>query len=96
MEKNQIISILANYKTNSKYKRVIKEIGLFGSYSKDSHSKNSDVDIFLKLEPARMFDLIEIKNNIEELLNKKVDIVLLKNSMNPYLKKQIKNYGIYV
>ena len=34
MEKNQIISILANYKTNSKYKRVIKEIGLFGSYSK--------------------------------------------------------------
>ena len=43
-----------------------------------------------------MFDLIEIKNNIEELLNKKVDIVLLKNSMNPYLKKQIKNYGIYV
>jgi predicted nucleotidyltransferase len=43
-----------------------------------------------------MFDLITIKNDLEKLLGKKVDIVAIRESMNEYLKNEIKNHGIYV
>lgn len=43
-----------------------------------------------------MFDLIGIKYDLEKILGKKVDIVALRDSMNEYLKNQIKQKGLYV
>lgn len=96
MNAKNIISILKKYKSNSEYKDVIKELGIFGSYARGTYSKRSDIDIFLRLEPIRMFDLIGIKEDVEKLLHKKVDIVAVRKSMNPYLKKQIEDNGVYV
>ncbi len=96
IETKNIIAALKDYKLNSTFSDRIRELGLFGSFAIDSNTKISDVDIFLKLEPVRMFDLIGIKEDLEKLLHKKVDIVVIRKSMNPYLKKQIENNGIYV
>ncbi|KAF0151079.1 MAG: DNA polymerase beta domain-containing protein [Ignavibacteria bacterium] len=96
IETKNIIAVLKKYKSNSGYKDKIRELGIFGSFASDSSTNKSDIDIFLRLEPARMFDLIDIKEDIEKLLHKKVDIVVIRKSMNPYLKKQIENNGIYV
>ena len=96
MNAKNIISILKKYKSNSEYKDVIKELGIFGSYARGTYSKRSDIDIFLRLEPIRMFDLIGIKEDVEKLLHKKVDIVVVRKSMKPYLKKQIEDNGVYV
>jgi len=95
-ETKNIIAALKYYKSNSVFKDKIRELGLFGSFADDSSKTISDIDIFLKLEPARMFDLIGIKEDLEKLFHKKVDIVIIRESMNPYLKKQIENNGIYV
>ncbi|MHB8337834.1 MAG: nucleotidyltransferase family protein [Ignavibacteriaceae bacterium] len=95
-ETKNIIAALKYYKSNSVFRNRIRELGLFGSFANDSNTKISDIDIFLKLEPARMFDLIGIKEDLEKLFHKKVDIVVIRKSMNPYLKKQIENNGIYV
>jgi predicted nucleotidyltransferase len=95
MDTKNIISVLRKYKSNSEYKNVIKEIGLFGSYATGAANENSDVDIFLRLEPIRMFDLIGIKDDFEKLFNKKVDLVVIRRSMNQYLKKQIDENGVY-
>jgi len=96
MDRKIIIEKLKLYKENSEYKDRIKEIGLFGSYANDKNNKKSDVDVFIKLEPARMFDLIRIKTDLEKLLHRKIDIVTLRPTMNRYLKNQIKQSGIYV
>ena len=96
IETKNIIAALKYYKSNSIFRDRIRELGLFGSFASNTSSKISDIDIFLKLEPTRMFDLIGIKEDLEKLLHKKVDIVVIRKSMNPYLKKQIENYGIYV
>lgn len=96
IETKNIIAALKYYKSNSAFSDRIRELGLFGSFASNTNSRISDVDIFLKLEPARMFDLIGIKEDLEKLLHKKVDIVVVRKSMNPYLKKQIEIYGIYV
>jgi len=95
-ETKNIINALKYYKSRSAYKDRIRELGLFGSFAAKRNTKISDIDIFLKLEPARMFDLIGIKEDLEKLLHKKVDIVVIRKSMNSFLKKQIENNGIYV
>jgi predicted nucleotidyltransferase len=43
-------------------------IGIFGSVARGENTENSDIDIGL-------FNIIRIKNNLEEKLNKKVDLV---------------------
>jgi uncharacterized protein len=95
MDKKNIISALRRYKSYSEYKNVIKEIGIFGSYARGTANGKSDVDIFLRLEPIRMFDLIGIKEDVEKLFHKKVDLVVIRKSMNQYLKKQIDEKGVY-
>lgn len=95
-EKNRIIELLRQYKNKSAYRNRIKELGLFGSYAKGNNSGRSDIDIFVKLQPAKMFDLISIKYELEQLLGKKVDIITLRKSMNQYLRNQILQKGIYV
>ncbi|MCX6148999.1 MAG: nucleotidyltransferase domain-containing protein [Ignavibacteriales bacterium] len=96
MNRKTIIEKLKVYKSKSDYSHKIKELGLFGSYATGKNATKSDIDVFVKLEPAKMFDLISIKNDLEKLFGKKVDIIALRKSMNEYLKNQIKQNGIYV
>ena len=96
MDKKTILNRLEDYKRNSDYSDKIKELGIFGSYAKGSETLKSDIDIFVKLKPAKMFDLISIKNDLEKLFKKKVDIIAVRRSMNQYLRNEIKNHGIHV
>ena len=96
MDRKTIIEKLKIYKRKSNYRDKIKELGLFGSYATGNNFRKSDIDIFVDLEPAKMFDLISIKIDLEKLFGKKVDIIALRKSMNRYLKKQIEDKGIYV
>ena len=96
MDRDFIIEKLKMYNEKSEYKDKIKELGVFGSAAKGNSKLKSDIDIFVKFEPARMFDLISIKTDIEKLLGRKVDIIALRKSMNGYLKNEMKNRRIYV
>ncbi len=52
------------------------EVMVFGSTAKGLSTKQSDVDFLVKLnENATLFDLVEIKLELEELLGEKVDVV---------------------
>ena len=95
MDRKTIIEKLKVYKKESVYSDKIKELGLFGSYATGDNFRKSDIDIFVELKPAKMFDLISIKNDLEKLFGKKVDIIALRKSMNRYLKKQIEDKGIF-
>ena len=49
---------------------------LFGSQARGDATKQSDVDILLQFEDsATLFDLIDIKHELEDLLHRKVDVV---------------------
>jgi len=96
MKRSKILKILREYKKNSKYKDYIVDMGIFGSFAHGSNKTKSDIDVFVKLYPPRMFDLIGIKNDIEKLLGKKTDIIALRDGMNDFLKKQIEQNGIRI
>jgi len=92
--KYDILNYLKEHYQEFHKKYNVQKIGIFGSYAKDEATQNSDIDIFVQMDP-KLLDMIAIKQLIEEDLHQKVDIVRLRDKMNPYLKKRILRDGIY-
>ena len=96
INRDEILSLLKNYKNNNFDKYDILELGLFGSVARNQASLDSDVDICIKTKTPDMFVLVHIKDELQKLLSNSIDIVRVRDSMNPYLKKRIENEAIYV
>ncbi len=94
MTKSDVLNYLSKNFQEFHNKYNVEKIGLFGSYARDEETQDSDVDIFVQMHP-KLLDMIAIKQLIEEDLHLKVDIVRLRDKMNPYLKKRILRDGIY-
>lgn len=95
MELKQILAILRDYKAQLAEKYGISEIGVFGSVARDEIREDSDIDVFVKMHP----DLLKracLKEELESILGKKVDVVRYRPGMNKFLKKRIDNEGTYV
>ena len=69
-------------------------IGIFGSVSRDENTENSDIDILYQLkESVGLFNMVRIKDSLEEKLNKKVDLVSEKYihpELKPYIMSDLK------
>ncbi|WP_157206941.1 nucleotidyltransferase family protein [Mariniflexile maritimum] len=67
------------------------KIGVFGSFSRGDNTDESDIDILYSFEEAiGLFKLIKIKNDLEQNLKIKVDLVSEKY-VHPKLKPHIFN-----
>ncbi len=54
----------------------VKSVKLFGSYANGNASPKSDVDLIIsKIRPFTLIDLCAFKNELEERLTSKVDII---------------------
>jgi predicted nucleotidyltransferase len=61
-------------------------IRVFGSVARNEENSNSDLDLLVNFESDRsLFDLIGFKNEIEETMKIKVDIVS-ENGLNKYIR----------
>ena len=66
-----------------------KGVYLFGSYARGDFKKGSDIDILIQpTKEMSLLDLSGLKIELEEVLNRKVDLVSY-NYIHPYLKKKI-------
>ena len=74
----------------------IRRMGIFGSVARNEHTENSDVDIYIEGQLHGFFALSGIKQDLEERLGCKVDIVRLRDKMDSLLREQILKEGIYV
>lgn len=96
INRDEILSLLKSYKNNNLNKYDILELGLFGSVARNQASLNSDVDICIKTKTPDMFALVHIKEELQKLLSNSIDIVRIRDRMNPYLKSRIEKEVIYV
>lgn len=96
MTRLEIIEILKQYKQENSEKYGINNIGIFGSCSRDLAVADSDIDIVIETKEPDMFKLVHIKEDLEKLFNKSIDIVRNREKMNPYLKKRIEKDAQYV
>ena len=53
----------------------IKKIGIFGSFATGIQNKSSDIDIFIEFEKPIGLAFMDLANYLEDLFNKKVDIL---------------------
>ena len=93
MNKTDILNYLQNHYQEFKDKYNVEQIGLFGSYARDEATKDSDIDIFVKM-PPKAFDILSLKESLEDTFAKEIDIVRIRDKMNPYLYKRIIKDGI--
>ena len=85
MSKEEIKKYLTGYLK----KKGVLRASIFGSLARGEDTPGSDIDILVKLDKNKsLLDLIGLKIELEELLNKKVD-VLTYNSLHPLLRDNI-------
>ena len=66
-----------------------KKIRVFGSIFRDEIKENSDVDFLIELEKDRsLLDIIAIKQDLEDLLGCKVDVVT-DSALSPYVRDEV-------
>ena len=54
----------------------IKKSSIFGSYVRGEQHEKSDIDFLVEYpEHTTLFDIVELKENLEETLKKSVDLV---------------------
>lgn len=70
----------------------IIEFALFGSVLRDDFSPESDIDVLVTFAPDpvwSLFDWVDMKDQLETLFERKVDIADKEGLKNPYLRNEV-------
>ena len=75
-EKQTIITILKKAKPSLEKKYGVKDLALFGSYSRnEANTDKSDVDIMVDFSKPIGLAFVDLADELEQLLQLKVDLV---------------------
>ncbi|MCP4579210.1 MAG: nucleotidyltransferase [Deltaproteobacteria bacterium] len=96
MKREEIILSLKRFKTMKGQEYQIRRIGLFGSVARGAMHPMSDIDVVVELERQDLFALIGIKQELEEQLQERVDVVSYRERMNGFLRNRIEKEAVYV
>ena len=96
MSRAEILKKLKTFKEEYAEKYGITTLGLFGSAARDENQEDSDVDVVVKLRKQDLFNLIGIKQDLEETLHTHVDVISYRETMNAFLKNRIDRESHYV
>jgi predicted nucleotidyltransferase len=97
-EKNDILNYLRNQKEFFRTDFNIIKIGIFGSYSRDAQTENSDIDIIFEFgeRTTNIFDKkYELRRQLSEHFQTNVDICREK-AIKPVFRDSILSEAIFV
>ena len=95
-DREGVLSALRDLKREWRDSLGIEEMGVFGSFARDSATEASDLDIYVRTKSPNPYLLVHLKEAIEGRVHRKVDIVRLRERMNPLLRRRIEQEGIDV
>ena len=98
IKKDEILSFLKENKEIFFSEYQIEKIGLFGSFSRNEGTEESDIDLVVEFEPntQNLSDKkSKIKNFVAKKFGREVDLCREKY-IKPYFKNQILQSAIYV
>ena len=96
MTRKDILQTLAKFQRDRRDEFGIVRLGVFGSTARGQTDEQSDVDVVVELAHPDMFALIGIKQELEAMLDRPVDVVRYRENMNAFLKQRIRQEAIYV
>ena len=70
----------------------VAELSLFGSVLRDDFSSQSDVDVLIAFSPdaqVSLLDFVEMQEELQEILRRKVDLVSKGGLRNPFRRHEI-------
>jgi predicted nucleotidyltransferase len=95
MSRQEILDLITQFRQERQDEFGIVRIGIFGSTARDTFSSDSDVDVVVELYEPDLFKLVGIKQELETLLERPVDIVRYREHMNRFLKERIEEEALY-
>lgn len=96
MSRQEVLNTLAQFHRERQDEFGIIRIGIFGSTAREMASDTSDVDVVVELIKPDLLQLVGIKQELEALLDRPVDIVRYREQMNHFLKQRIDEDAVYV
>ena len=85
-KRNEILDIAARHGA--------RKMRIFGSVLRGEAKLNSDVDFLVELETGRsLLDIIAIKQDLEDLLGCKVDVVT-EAALSPYIRDEVRGQAV--
>ncbi|MCL5674822.1 MAG: nucleotidyltransferase family protein [Candidatus Omnitrophica bacterium] len=95
-KKEEIKQSLKKHKTDIRKRFKVTKIGIFGSYVRGEQVKNSDIDILVEFsEPVGLFEFMDLEEYLQNLLDKKVDLVSRK-ALKPHIGEHILKEVMYI
>jgi len=95
INKESITNILKANKLDLLARYHLKSIGIFGSFNRDDFNDDSDIDILIDYEQPIGIEFIDLAEELEKILNLKVDLVS-KNGIKPKYLEEIQKDLVYV
>ncbi|NBC82378.1 MAG: nucleotidyltransferase [Bacteroidetes bacterium] len=93
--KNDILTKLKELKPILYQNYAVKQIGLFGSFSEDSNTEDSDIDLLVDFEKPIGWKYLSLEIYLEKVFGRKIDLVT-KNALKEQIKTKILNQVRYV
>ena len=91
----EYLQILKEYKALKAVQYGIVRIGIFGSVARGEQTADSDVDVYVDMISPNLFNLVHIKDELQQLFGCPVDIVRLRQNMDSLLQHSIMEDGVY-
>ena len=91
---DQVLRLLRERQPVWRQRYHLQRIGLFGSTARNEATASSDVNVWVELDPLTPFATVHLKQELEALLQRPVDLVRLRERMNPALRQAILREGV--
>ena len=95
IQQDDVMAILRRFKEGRGETYGIKKIGVFGSVARGDPKRDLDIDIVYETDTPNLFRTSHMRQELEELMGRHVDVVRLRSHMNPRLKARIEREAHY-
>ena len=91
---DEVLPLLRAHRQSWADRFHLQRLGLFGSVVRGEATKGSDVDVWVELDPLTPYATVHLKQELEQVLQRPVDLVRLRERMNPALRQAILKEGL--
>ena len=95
MQRDDALRILRDFKEKHGAEYGLTAIGLFGSVARGAAGDSSDVDVVFQTDNPNLFRASRMRLELERMMGCHVDVVRLRDRMNPRLKARIERDAHY-
>ncbi len=92
----ELRALLSAFKQQHGAEYSLRALGYFGSYAHNTATPDSDVDIVFETDNLNLFLTAMMKQDLEAVLEKPVDVLHLRGLTNSRLKARIEQEAVYV